>query len=663
MNRQRFNDILQEIRRADWHEVLAMSGVGAHFTYSLRFNWNMKWREGMLASDEVVQFMESLSEEEVFCLDYLFVTAKSTDGTTKAGFSYHGDVQAHWKELHLRIDGGKETTILRSDLCAGHSVPGTALRVLSMDDTSLTLMPEDLSAVAEMSENREYFTEIFPGVEAMITYDHNEFLALWEWLYVDEEEEGEDTPWYKRHHETKEDLHEGMIYLDRRDIDKGLPVVTIKKLHDRSITLNLSGNGMKTREVQLNCPNLTETIWQKGKRSLKARIYVPEPRKRLSRYYYSDEQVPAGCRVALTVSHEGKQFVASIDIRDINVRLKPADYQGNVYWNWPSAWGFTDGKMVVGIGNPTDHGSTFIGLLPPGEKLVFPINDKTDYDDSDICLGQMEMTWENRAMDYEIEDGTLKSVPDMEEIVIPENVSEINYDALVTAPSLSRLTIHGGVTRFWGALQEFRDVRGHKLDITFTGTLQQWLDRAHDLGAYIGKLIIEGKEQDFYSQEHLVIPDGIVSIGDNCFEHCDNLVSVTLPPSVISIGEHAFAYCRNLKSIKVLGPADIGESAFTSCSSLQELYLADGVHSLGYGCLDYVTKLKTLFIPASVEKVLIISSQNDGQCLAPTFLCEAPARPEGWVERWNLSYFDPRFGLGHGHDHYHIAMWGCKRDD
>lgn len=52
------------------------------------------------------------------------------------------------------------------------------------------------------------------------------------------------------------------------------------------------------------------------------------------------------------------------------------------------------------------------------------------------------------------------------------------------------------------------------------------------------------------SVERVVIPDGVISIGERAFEDCPMLNEVVIPNSVTSIGEHAFDGCRYI-SIRV----------------------------------------------------------------------------------------------------------------
>lgn len=75
----------------------------------------------------------------------------------------------------------------------------------------------------------------------------------------------------------------------------------------------------------------------------------------------------------------------------------------------------------------------------------------------------------------------------------------------------------------------------------------------------------EGSSQD------IVIPSGVVSIGNEAFRGKD-IVNVTIPESVIEIGEYSFSECRKLKKVNIEGTIDkIGGRAFLYCEELEEI--------------------------------------------------------------------------------------------
>lgn len=73
--------------------------------------------------------------------------------------------------------------------------------------------------------------------------------------------------------------------------------------------------------------------------------------------------------------------------------------------------------------------------------------------------------------------------------------------------------------------------------------------------------------------QHVVIEEGVTSIGDSAFFECNRMKSVEIPNSVDSIGPYAFYGCHNLTDIRILVSVEfIGSSAF--CSS--------GVNTIDY---------------------------------------------------------------------------------
>ncbi len=70
----------------------------------------------------------------------------------------------------------------------------------------------------------------------------------------------------------------------------------------------------------------------------------------------------------------------------------------------------------------------------------------------------------------------------------------------------------------------------------------------------------------------VVIPDGVISIGENAFFFCVALKSIIIPNSVACIGESAFGLCSNLTSVILPNSVtSIGSSAFSACESLSSI--------------------------------------------------------------------------------------------
>ena len=64
----------------------------------------------------------------------------------------------------------------------------------------------------------------------------------------------------------------------------------------------------------------------------------------------------------------------------------------------------------------------------------------------------------------------------------------------------------------------------------------------------------------------VVIPEGVLSIGEHAFCGCSGLTSIEIPDSVISIKWAAFSGCTGLTSIEIPNSVtSIEESAFYGC--------------------------------------------------------------------------------------------------
>ena len=145
--------------------------------------------------------------------------------------------------------------------------------------------------------------------------------------------------------------------------------------------------------------------------------------------------------------------------------------------------------------------------------------------------------------------------------------------------------------------------------------------------------------------DEVVIPseiDGVpvTSIGDEAFQECTRLTSITIPDSVISIGISAFKGCLNLTEILVDknnqyyvsingvlfnkdktefyaypkmktekkycipdSVTSIADGAFYGCSNLSSITIPNGVKSIEDWAFIGCSGLKSIFIPNSVESI------------------------------------------------------------
>lgn len=126
-------------------------------------------------------------------------------------------------------------------------------------------------------------------------------------------------------------------------------------------------------------------------------------------------------------------------------------------------------------------------------------------------------------------------------------------------------------------------ILGLNLDIKKPSILEDdknvnyWIDEFGAKYSKDKKTLIKGVNIAFYT-----IKETTISIAQNAFTDCFELVEIVIPNSVIRIGEEAFSYCKNLERIKIPNSVTyIGDAAFDSCESLTGIKLPDSVIHIG----------------------------------------------------------------------------------
>ena len=131
------------------------------------------------------------------------------------------------------------------------------------------------------------------------------------------------------------------------------------------------------------------------------------------------------------------------------------------------------------------------------------------------------------------------------------------------------------------------------------------------------------------SIKHIVVEDGITSIGQELFYNFKNVKTVALPTSLKKISTWVFEYCSSLESIVIPeGVIEMGTNIFNECyglksitlpSTLQKIpclgyledgylkvdniILGDGIKIIGERAFQDMNNLKTIIIPDSVTSI------------------------------------------------------------
>ena len=93
----------------------------------------------------------------------------------------------------------------------------------------------------------------------------------------------------------------------------------------------------------------------------------------------------------------------------------------------------------------------------------------------------------------------------------------------------------------------------------------------------------------------------VESIGNNAFQGCHGIVSITIPKDVTHIGNHAFN-CGGLKSIELPSKLKtVGDSAFDRCYNLEYIVIPPEVTSIGQYAFDCCASISKLDFPNTLS--------------------------------------------------------------
>ena len=105
--------------------------------------------------------------------------------------------------------------------------------------------------------------------------------------------------------------------------------------------------------------------------------------------------------------------------------------------------------------------------------------------------------------------------------------------------------------------------------------------------------------------EHVVVEEGVRSIGDYAFLMTSSITDVSLPKGLTRIGSMAFLSCTGLTDCKLPEQLNsIGDMAFTG-TAISELTLPNGLVSIGENAFSHCDKLTQVTIPASVTEIAV----------------------------------------------------------
>ncbi|MBQ2701030.1 MAG: leucine-rich repeat domain-containing protein [Clostridia bacterium] len=236
-----------------------------------------------------------------------------------------------------------------------------------------------------------------------------------------------------------------------------------------------------------------------------------------------------------------------------------------------------------------------------------------------------------------IADSAFSGCTSLKKITLPEGLLEIGNEAFYST-ALTKLTIPESVLKVGNGILSYcftikeMTVKGY--DTKFQSgnlffpvnleTVYCWsgsgVDRALQKNPFVKlkylkvekksetveaqTILAEGLYEDRRDITHLVIPEGVVEIGNETFRGMANLKELKLPSSLKKIGDYAFEGCASLTQVKLPdGLESMGRYAFSRCLSLKSIELPGSLTTIGSDTFYMCAKLKTIKVKKGITEL------------------------------------------------------------
>lgn len=210
---------------------------------------------------------------------------------------------------------------------------------------------------------------------------------------------------------------------------------------------------------------------------------------------------------------------------------------------------------------------------------------------------------------------------------IPDSVNNIEYNAFYGCSNITGVTIGSGANNInGGAFQNCAKLESISISSS---------NPVYDSRLNCNAIIKTSTNELVAGCKNTVIPNSVVSIGEQSFQNCFKLTSITIPNSVTNIGFSSFNGCSGLTGNLNIpnSVTTIGEYAFADCRKLTSVTIGNGVTTIGLQAFYNCTGLTSVTVNATTPPTLgnnVFQSTNNCPIYVPANSVDAYKAAERW---------------------------------
>lgn len=227
---------------------------------------------------------------------------------------------------------------------------------------------------------------------------------------------------------------------------------------------------------------------------------------------------------------------------------------------------------------------------------------------------------DSREGGFWISNGVLiKYVGSESSVTIPNSVTEIGSSAFSGCKGLTSVTIPYGVTNI--GEKAFYSC-SELTSVTISSSVTSIGSGIFESCSKLATIVVESGNTKYDSRDNCnaiietasnrlitgckntIIPNSVTEIGEDAFNRCTYMTSITIPNSVTTIGSRAFYYCSGLTSITIPNSVtSIGTATFYGCSGLTSIKFSNNLKSIARSMFWGCSSLTSVLIPYGVTSI------------------------------------------------------------